>query len=153
MKKTMVENTDKPDEHTEMQNVDVSGVKFGKGEALSIISGPCVVESLELQLEAAHELKRISERLGIGVVFKSSFEKDNRGTEKNYKGIGRQEGLDVLMIERRSIVGNPAQCGECIPNWGEVVGTFSNLEEHTWLYDYFQFPDRLKLHNLDNMQA
>ncbi|MDE0857500.1 MAG: NAD(P)/FAD-dependent oxidoreductase [Candidatus Poseidoniaceae archaeon] len=64
-----------------------------------------------------------------------------------------EEGLDVLMIERRSIVGNPAQCGECIPNWGEVVGTFSNLEDHTWLYDYFQFPDRLKLHNLDNMRV
>lgn len=64
-----------------------------------------------------------------------------------------EEGLDVLMIERRSIVGNPAQCGECIPNWGEVVGTFSNLEDHTWLYDYFQFPERLKLHNLDNMRV
>lgn len=64
-----------------------------------------------------------------------------------------EDGIDVLMIERRSIVGNPAQCGECIPNWGEVVGTFSNLDDHTWLYDYFQFPDRLKLHNLDNMRV
>jgi digeranylgeranylglycerophospholipid reductase len=64
-----------------------------------------------------------------------------------------EDGIDVLMIERRSIVGNPAQCGECIPNWGEVVGTFSNLDEHQWLYDYFQFPDRLKLHNLDNMRV
>ncbi|MFL2949553.1 MAG: NAD(P)/FAD-dependent oxidoreductase [Candidatus Poseidoniaceae archaeon] len=64
-----------------------------------------------------------------------------------------EDGIDVLMIERRSIVGNPAQCGECIPNWGEVVGTFSNLDDHQWLYDYFQFPDRLKLHNLDNMRV
>ena len=64
-----------------------------------------------------------------------------------------EDGVDVLMIERRSIIGNPAQCGECIPNWGEVVGTFSNLEEHKRLYDYFQFPERLKLHNLDNMRV
>jgi|TARA_B110000467_G_scaffold162261_1_gene185094 digeranylgeranylglycerophospholipid reductase len=64
-----------------------------------------------------------------------------------------EEGVDVLMIERRSIIGNPAQCGECIPNWGEVVGTFSNLDSHDWLYDYFQFPDRVKLHNLDNMRV
>ena len=64
-----------------------------------------------------------------------------------------EDGLDVLMIERRSIIGNPAQCGECIPNWGEVVGTFANLEDHQWLYDYFQFPERLKLHNLDNMRV
>jgi len=90
------ENAKKPDEDTIMTNVNVAGVKFGKGEPLAIISGPCVVESLKLQLEAANELKKISERLGIGVVFKSSFEKDNRGTEKNYKGIGRKEGLDVL---------------------------------------------------------
>lgn len=64
-----------------------------------------------------------------------------------------EDGVDVLMIERRSIIGNPAQCGECIPNWGEVVGTFANLENHQWLYDYFQFPERLKLHNLDNMRV
>jgi digeranylgeranylglycerophospholipid reductase len=64
-----------------------------------------------------------------------------------------EDGVDVLMIERRSIVGNPAQCGECIPNWGEVVGTFSNLDSHQWLYDYFQFPERIKLHNLDNMRV
>ena len=64
-----------------------------------------------------------------------------------------EDGIDVLMIERRAIVGNPAQCGECIPNWGEVVGTFSNLDSHEWLYDYFQFPERIKLHNLDNMRV
>ena len=64
-----------------------------------------------------------------------------------------EDGVDVLMIERRAIVGNPAQCGECIPNWGEVVGTFSNLDSHEWLYDYFQFPERIKLHNLDNMRV
>lgn len=64
-----------------------------------------------------------------------------------------EDGVDVLMIERRSIIGNPAQCGECIPNWGEVVGTFSHLDDHQWLYDYFQFPERLKLHNLDNMRV
>ena len=64
-----------------------------------------------------------------------------------------EEGLDVLVLERRSIVGNPAQCGECIPNWGEVVGTFKHLDDHDWLKTYFEFPERLKLHRLDNMRA
>ena len=64
-----------------------------------------------------------------------------------------EEGIDVLIIERREIVGNPAQCGECIPNWGEVVGTFSHLDDHQWLKDYFEFPDRLRLHHLDNMRV
>jgi len=64
-----------------------------------------------------------------------------------------EEGLDVLMLERRHVVGNPAQCGECIPNWGEVIGTFRHLEDHAWLREYFEFPDRLRLHRLDNMRV
>ena len=64
-----------------------------------------------------------------------------------------EKGLDVLILERRSIVGNPAQCGECIPNWGEVIGTFKNLDDHQWLKDYFDFPERLRLHRLDNMRV
>lgn len=57
------------------------------------------------------------------------------------------------MLERRHVVGNPAQCGECIPNWGEVIGTFRHLEDHAWLREYFEFPDRLRLHRLDNMRV
>ncbi len=64
-----------------------------------------------------------------------------------------EDGVDVLVLERRHTVGNPAQCGECIPNWGEVVGTFKHLDEHTWLKDYFDFPERLRLHRLDNMRV
>ena len=64
-----------------------------------------------------------------------------------------EEGLDVLVLERRSIVGNPAQCGECIPHWGEVIGTFHHLEDHDWLKEYFDFPERLILHRLDNMRV
>ena len=64
-----------------------------------------------------------------------------------------EEGIDVLVLERRAIVGNPAQCGECIPNWGEVIGTFHHLEDHEWLKTYFDFPERLRLHRLDNMRV
>ena len=64
-----------------------------------------------------------------------------------------EEGIDVLILERREIIGNPAQCGECIPNWGEVIGTFSGLENHQWLKDSFDFPDRIQLHRLDHMRV
>ena len=64
-----------------------------------------------------------------------------------------EKGIDVLVLERRSIVGNPAQCGECIPHWGEVIGTFKHLEDHAWLKEYFDFPERLILHRLDNMRV
>lgn len=62
-------------------------------------------------------------------------------------------GLDVLVLERRTIIGNPAQCGECIPNWGEVIQTFSNIEDDEWLREYFKFPTWLQLHRLDYMRV
>ena len=64
-----------------------------------------------------------------------------------------EEGTDVLVLEKRAIVGNPAQCGECVPNWGEVTKTFRHLSDHTWLEQYFDFPQRLRLHRLDNMRV
>ena len=64
-----------------------------------------------------------------------------------------ESGIDVLVLERRTVVGNPAQCGECIPNWGEVVGTFHHLDDHEWLKTYFEFPERVRLHRLDNMRV
>jgi len=64
-----------------------------------------------------------------------------------------EHGLDVLIIDKRTVIGNPAQCGECIPNWGEVTSTFLGLDEHPWLQHYFDFPQRLKLHRLDHMRV
>ena len=62
-------------------------------------------------------------------------------------------GLDVLVLERRKIIGSPAQCGECIPNWGEVIQTFSHIEDNQWLQQYFEFPQWLQLHRLDFMRV
>lgn len=62
-------------------------------------------------------------------------------------------GHDVLVLDRRAVVGNPAQCGECIPNWGEVVGTFRDLDDHDWLASYFEWPDRIISQRLDHMRV
>lgn len=64
-----------------------------------------------------------------------------------------EAGMDVLVLERRAVVGHPAQCGECIPNWGEIVHTFRGLENHEWLIDSFDVPDRIRLHRLDAMRV
>ena len=64
-----------------------------------------------------------------------------------------EKGIDVLIIERRDVIGNPAQCGECIPNWGEVIGTFRGIDDHEWLKKSFDFPEYLKNHHLDNMRV
>lgn len=79
-----------------MEPVTIGGVTFGRGHPLALVAGPCVVESREIQVGTAKELQKICKRLGIGLVFKSSFEKDNRGSEKNYRGPGRNEGIDIL---------------------------------------------------------
>jgi len=71
-------------------------VNIGKGHELALIAGPCVVESEELIMGVAKQLVDIADRLGVALIFKSSYEKDNRGTEKNWRGPGLEDGLKIL---------------------------------------------------------
>jgi 2-dehydro-3-deoxyphosphooctonate aldolase (KDO 8-P synthase) len=73
----------------------VGGIDVG-GDDLFLISGPCVIEDEDTMLRTAGELRKISERLGIGVIYKSSFVKDNRSSLDYYRGPGLEEGLAVL---------------------------------------------------------
>src|SRR3982750_4139129 len=72
------------------------GREVGIDRPLFLIAGPCVVESEELQLRTAERLKPITERLGIYFIFKSSFDKANRSSDKSFRGPGMEEGLRVL---------------------------------------------------------
>jgi 2-dehydro-3-deoxyphosphooctonate aldolase (KDO 8-P synthase) len=72
------------------------GRQVGLDQPLFLIAGPCVVESEELQLRTAERLKGITERLGVHFIFKSSFDKANRSSDKSYRGPGMDEGLRVL---------------------------------------------------------
>ncbi|MBC86622.1 MAG: 3-deoxy-8-phosphooctulonate synthase [Bdellovibrionaceae bacterium] len=71
-------------------------IEVGSGLPLAMISGPCVIDSKELIMNTARQLVDITQRLGIGLIFKSSYEKDNRGSEKNWKGPLAEEGLKIL---------------------------------------------------------
>jgi len=75
-------------------------VVVGSGQPLAVISGPCVIDSKELIFEAARRLVDMTQRLGIPLIFKSSYEKDNRGSEKNWKGPMQNEGLKILKSVR-----------------------------------------------------
>lgn len=77
-------------------------VKIGKGHELALIAGPCVVESEELIMSVAKSLVEIADRLGIALIFKSSYEKDNRGSEKNWRGPGAEDGLKILKKVRET---------------------------------------------------
>ncbi|WP_323004016.1 3-deoxy-8-phosphooctulonate synthase [Denitromonas sp.] len=71
-----------------------------------LIAGPCVIESRELALETATELKAICAELGIPFIYKSSFDKANRSSGKSFRGPGMARGLDIL-AEVRETVGVP----------------------------------------------
>ncbi len=76
-------------------------VRIGDKEKLSVIAGPCVIDSEELVMKTARQLVDICERLDVGLIFKSSYEKDNRGSEKNWRGPLAQDGLKILAKVRK----------------------------------------------------
>lgn len=76
--------------------VRVGSVVFGNHKPLSLIAGPCAMESRDHALFMAAALKEISERLGIGLVFKSSFDKANRTSGKGARGLGFKKALPIF---------------------------------------------------------
>ncbi|MSP98244.1 MAG: 3-deoxy-8-phosphooctulonate synthase [Betaproteobacteria bacterium] len=79
------------------------GFEAGLDRPLFLIAGPCVVESLELQVETAGRLKEITSRLGMPFIFKSSYDKANRSSGKSFRGLGMDKGLKILAEVRRQL--------------------------------------------------
>ena len=73
----------------------VGGVAVG-GPKLFLIAGPCVVESPSHPLRIAERLKHVTRKLGIGLVFKASYDKANRSSPSSYRGPGMERGLEIL---------------------------------------------------------
>jgi 2-dehydro-3-deoxyphosphooctonate aldolase (KDO 8-P synthase) len=80
--------------------VNAGGAIFG-GDQLAIIAGPCVVESLEINLRHAERLAQISRKSGVSIVFKSSFDKANRTSHSSFRGPGLEDGLEILARIKR----------------------------------------------------
>src|SRR5690348_10345528 len=76
--------------------MNLLGRQVGLDQPFFLIAGPCVDESEELQLRTAERLKGITDKLGIHFIFKSSFDKANRSSDKSFRGPGMDEGLRVL---------------------------------------------------------
>jgi 2-dehydro-3-deoxyphosphooctonate aldolase (KDO 8-P synthase) len=72
------------------------GREVGLDQPFFLIAGPCVVESEDLQLRTAERLKAIASKLGVHFIFKSSFDKANRSSDKSFRGPGMDEGLRIL---------------------------------------------------------
>ncbi len=79
------------------------GFEVGLDQPFFLIAGPCVIESMQLQLDVAGKLKEITDELGIHFIFKSSFDKANRTSSTSFRGPGLEEGLKVLAEVKRQI--------------------------------------------------
>jgi 2-dehydro-3-deoxyphosphooctonate aldolase (KDO 8-P synthase) len=86
--------------------VEVGRTRFGNALPLALIAGPCAMESRDHALEMATALREIAERLKIGLVYKSSFDKANRTSGASARGLGLDKALPIF-AEVRDIVGVP----------------------------------------------
>lgn len=77
------------------KKINLGEIEFGS-EKLFLISGPCVIEEESIMMQTAEKLKRLSQKLNIPLVYKSSFQKDNRSDVSYYQGPGLEEGLKLL---------------------------------------------------------
>jgi 2-dehydro-3-deoxyphosphooctonate aldolase (KDO 8-P synthase) len=98
-------------------NVSVGAVRFGNDLPLTLIAGPCQMESRGHALEVAAALKEMADRLKIGLVYKSSFDKANRTSLNSARGVGLEPALSVFAEIRETTglpvltdVHEPAQC-------------------------------------------
>ena len=79
------------------------GFNVGIDKPFFLIAGPCVVESLQLQIDVAGKLKEMTSALGIPFIFKSSYDKANRSSGKSFRGPGMDEGLRVLSEVKKQL--------------------------------------------------
>jgi 2-dehydro-3-deoxyphosphooctonate aldolase (KDO 8-P synthase) len=105
--------------HSAAPIVEVGPVKFGNNLPLSVIAGPCQLESRAHGLEVASALKEIAERLEVGLIYKTSFDKANRTSGSAARGIGLEQSLPIFADIRSSLglpvltdVHEAAQCAE-----------------------------------------
>jgi len=88
--------------HAPATAVRVGSITIGGGAPLALIAGPCVIESRDAALRHADALATLAEKTGVGLVYKSSFDKANRTSIGGFRGVGMDEGLRILDDVRRA---------------------------------------------------
>jgi 2-dehydro-3-deoxyphosphooctonate aldolase (KDO 8-P synthase) len=83
--------------------VKIGPVEIGNAKPLSLIAGPCVLESRAHALEMASALKEIAAMAGIGLIYKTSFDKANRTSSNSERGLGLEDALPIFMEIRESL--------------------------------------------------
>ena len=79
------------------------GFEVGLDRPLFLIAGPCVIESRGMALDTAGQLRDICRTLGLNFIYKSSYDKANRSSGKSFRGLGMEQGLDILADVKKQI--------------------------------------------------
>ena len=79
------------------------GFGVGLDQPLFLIAGPCVIESRAMALDTAGQLRDICRTLGLNFIYKSSYDKANRSSGKSFRGLGMEQGLDILADVKKQI--------------------------------------------------
>ncbi|MGO9787748.1 MAG: 3-deoxy-8-phosphooctulonate synthase [Stellaceae bacterium] len=102
---------------TKPRHVHIGNITIGNDRPLALIAGPCVLESRAHAMEMSHALVELTARLGIGLIYKTSFDKANRTSSKSERGLGMEACLPILAEVREKYgcpvltdVHTPEQC-------------------------------------------
>jgi len=98
--------------------------EVGLEHPLFLIAGPCVIESQQMAIDTAGQLKEIAAALGIPFIYKSSYDKANRSSNKTFRGFGISKGLRILDEVRRQIgvpILTDVHTAEQVPEVASVV--------------------------------
>jgi 2-dehydro-3-deoxyphosphooctonate aldolase (KDO 8-P synthase) len=102
---------------TSPRHVAIGDLVLGNDRPLTLIAGPCVLESRQHALETSAAIKEITDRLGLGLIYKTSFDKANRTSIDSTRGMGLSDSLPIL-AEVRELLGCPVltdvhEAGQC----------------------------------------
>ena len=100
------------------------GFDVGLDRPFVLLSGPCVVESEQLQMDVAGKLKEMTGELGIPFIFKSSYDKANRSSGKSFRGPGMEKGLEILAKVKKDLkvpVLTDVHTAEEVPEVAKIV--------------------------------
>jgi 2-dehydro-3-deoxyphosphooctonate aldolase (KDO 8-P synthase) len=89
--------------NVESRSMKLCGFEVGLDRPLFLIAGPCVIESREMALDTAGRLRDICRNLGLNFIYKSSYDKANRSSGKSFRGLGMEQGLDILADVKKQI--------------------------------------------------
>ena len=90
---------------------------IGGNNRFVLIAGPCAIESEEMTMQVATELKQICIELGIDLIFKSSFDKANRSSVKAPRGLGMERGLQILANTGKRLDFHTKSVIQCSSEW------------------------------------